>query len=97
MSTPPASYDDLSAVYLNCSLKRSSEKSHTQDLMDRSIAIMEGAGVSCETIRLADLDIAYGVYPDMTEHGWDTDAWPEVQDKVMAADILVIGTPIWLG
>ena len=97
MPTPPASYDDLSAVYLNCSLKRSSEKSHTQDLMDRSIAIMEGVGVRCDTIRLADLDIAYGVYPDMTEHGWDTDAWPEVQETVMAADMLVIGTPIWLG
>lgn len=97
MPTPPATYDDLSAVFLNCSLKKSSEKSHTQDLMDRSIAIMEGVGVTCESLRLADHDIAFGVYPDMTEHGWATDDWPAIQDKVMAANILVIGSPIWLG
>lgn len=90
-------YDDLSAVFLNCSLKPSREPSHTQRLMDVSKAIMETNGVTTQTLRLADLDIAPGVYPDMTEHGWDSDAWPDVQAKVMAADILVLGTPIWLG
>ncbi|MDV5825346.1 flavodoxin family protein [Sphingobium naphthae] len=90
-------YDDLSAVFLNGSLKRSSEPSHTQRLMDVSKAIMEANGVTTQTLRLADLDIAPGVYPDMTDHGWDRDDWPEVQEKVMAADILVLGTPIWLG
>lgn len=49
------------------------------------------------TIRAADLDIPPGVQPDMTEHGWDSDGWPAIQKQVMAADILVIGTPIWLG
>jgi multimeric flavodoxin WrbA len=33
----------------------------------------------------------------MTEHGWETDDWPSICERVMAADILVIGTPIWLG
>ncbi len=33
----------------------------------------------------------------MTEHGWDADDWPEIFEQVMAADILVLGTPIWLG
>ena len=33
----------------------------------------------------------------MTEHGWDRDEWPQIFDRVMAADILVLGTPIWLG
>ncbi len=90
-------YDDLSAIFLNCSLKPSREPSHTQRLMDVSNAIMEANGLTTQTLRLADLDIAPGVYPDMTEHGWESDAWPEVQAKVMAADILVLGTPIWLG
>ncbi|MDI1279775.1 flavodoxin family protein [Brevundimonas sp.] len=90
-------HDDLSAVFINTSLKRSSETSHTQTLMDVAIAIMEAQGVKTTTLRAADLDIPPGVQPDMTEHGWDSDGWPAVQKQVMAADILVIGTPIWLG
>ncbi len=99
MSKPPAAYDDLSAVFINCSLKRSKdgEASHTQRLMDTAAAIMTANGVKTSTLRAADLDIPPGVYPDMTEHGFETDGWPEVQKAVMAADILVIGTPIWLG
>lgn len=90
-------YDDLSAMFLNCSLKPSREPSHTQKLMDVSRAIMEANGMTTQTLRLADLDIAPGVYPDMTEHGWARDDWPDVQAKVMATDVLVLGTPIWLG
>jgi multimeric flavodoxin WrbA len=48
-------------------------------------------------IRAIDFDIAPGVWPDMTEHGWETDDWPSICARVMAADILVVGTPIWLG
>ncbi|MDP9412591.1 MAG: NAD(P)H-dependent oxidoreductase, partial [Pseudomonadota bacterium] len=90
-------YHDLRALFINCSLKRSTETSHTQLLMDLAISIMAEQGVATKTIRAADLDIPPGVYPDMTEHGWATDGWPGVQQQVMAADILVVGTPIWLG
>ena len=90
-------YDDLSAVFINTSLKRSREPSHTQMLMDVAIGIMEAQGVKTTTLRAADLDIPPGVQPDMTEHGWDSDGWPAVQKQVMDANILVIGTPIWLG
>ena len=48
-------------------------------------------------MRAIDHDIATGVYPDMTEHGWERDEWPEIFDKVMDADILVLLSPIWLG
>lgn len=92
-----AQYDDLTALFINCSLKRSGETSHTQRLMDVSAAIMRAQGVSVSTIRAADLDMPPGIYTDMTEYGWDTDGWPEVQKTIMAADILVVGTPIWLG
>jgi hypothetical protein len=59
-------YSDLSAVYINCALKRSPESSHTQGLGDRSIAIMEENGVVVETVRAIDHYIATGVWPDMT-------------------------------
>ncbi len=90
-------FSDLKALYINCTLKRSPDTSNTQGLMDLSIGVMEKNGVSVDSIRAADHDIAPGVYDDMTEHGWEKDEWPEILEKVMAADILVIGTPIWLG
>ncbi|MDQ3983343.1 MAG: flavodoxin family protein [Actinomycetota bacterium] len=88
---------DLRALYVNCTLKRSPEPSHTQLLFDRSIALMENQGVQVELIRAIDHDIAVGVWPDMTEHGWEVDEWPAIFERVMAADILVIASPIWLG
>ena len=90
-------FSDLSAVFINTSLKKSPERSHTQGLMDISGEIMRRQGVSVETFRAADHVIAPGVWPDMTEHGWDRDDWPEIFAKVIAAEILVLGTPIWLG
>jgi multimeric flavodoxin WrbA len=90
-------YDDLSALFINCTLKPSPQRSHTRLLIDTSVSIMREQGVQCEVVRAVDHDIAFGVQPDMTEHGWDDDDWPALQDKVMAADILVLATPIWLG
>ena len=90
-------YSDLSAVFINCTLKRTPEPSHTAGLMQVSKSIMESHGVTTEMIRLVDHDIAFGVYPDMREHGWARDDWPELWAKISRADILVVGTPIWLG
>jgi multimeric flavodoxin WrbA len=90
-------YRDLRALFINCTLKRSPERSNTEGLVDVSRQIMEKQGLEVEVIRAVDHDIATGVWPDMTEHGWETDAWPAIQQKVMAADILVIAGPIWLG
>ena len=90
-------FSDLKALFINCTLKRSPERSHTQGLIDISSKILEKNGVSVDVVRAVDHDIAYGVWPDMTEHGWETDAWPAILDKVMASDILVITSPIWLG
>ena len=90
-------YSDLRAMYVNCTLKRSPERSHTQGLIDRSVQIMRKHGVEVEVLRAVDHDIATGVYPDMTEHGWASDEWPEIHERVMASNILVICGPIWLG
>ena len=90
-------FDDLRALYINCTLKRSPELSHTQGLIDVSARIMAKHGVAVSHVRAVDHDIATGVWPDMTEHGWASDAWPGIQEQVMAADILVLAGPIWLG
>ena len=84
-------YSYLSALFVNCTLKRSPEVSNTQGLMDLSIEIMRRNGVAVESIRAIDHELATGVWPDMTEHGWERDEWPAIFERVMAADILVLG------
>ncbi len=90
-------FSDLSAVYVNCTLKHPSVASHTELLMGTSAEIMRKSGVSVEIIRATAHHLAFGVYPDMTEHGWERDDWPALWKTISAADILVVGTPIWLG
>ncbi len=90
-------FSNLKALFINCTLKRSPALSHTDGLVRIARAIMEKNGVDVQEIRAIDHDIATGVYPDMREHGWETDDWPELFKKVEAADILVLTTPIWLG
>ena len=90
-------YSDLSAFFINCTLKRSPETSNTEGLARISMDIMRANGVQVDSIRAIDHDIATGVWPDMTEHGWDRDEWPEISERVMNADILVLLSPIWLG
>lgn len=65
----PWAFSHLRALFLNCTLKPSPERSHTSGLIDVSRAIMEGNGTRTEVIRPVDHEIAFGVWPDMTEHG----------------------------
>lgn len=90
-------FSGLKAIYLNGTLTKSPAISNTNGLIDVSRKIMEKHGVRTEVIRAVDHNIAPGVYPDMTEQGWDEDEWPAIQAKVMEADILVVAGPIWLG
>ncbi len=90
-------FSGLSALFVNCTLKASPRQSHTRGLMDVSREILEANDVEVEVIRAVDLHLAPGVYPDMTEHGAERDDWPGVYERVMASDILVLGSPIWLG
>lgn len=84
-------------MFVNGTLKPSPAISHTQGLMDVSRAILEANGVEVEVIRASDHELAPGVQPDMTEHGATRDDWPKLWPRIDAADILVLGTPIWLG
>ena len=55
--------------------------------------MLEGLEVDCETVRVVDHDVRFGVSSDEG----DGDEWPPILEKVLGADILVIGTPIWFG
>ena len=90
-------FSNLKATFVNCTLKKSPGISHTATLMDVAKGIMQKENVAVDEIRLVDHTVANGVYPDMTEHGWDTDEWPALFERIFAADILIVGTPIWLG
>jgi len=96
-STSRWDFSDLRALFVNCTLKPSPGVSNTQGLVDISVAILEANGVTVDQIRAADHDLPPGVYPDMRDHGFTTDDWPELFTRVQSADILVLASPIWLG
>ena len=97
MTDGKQTFAGLKALFINTSLKKDGSKSHTRLLMGASADIMDKNGVDVEHLHLLDYQVPPGIFPDMTEHGWDSDDWPNLWDKVKAADILVVGTPIWLG
>ncbi len=84
---------ELRALFLNCTLKPSPTTSNTQALIDKVAALMERQGVVTETVRISDEHGGTGISSDLGPG----DGWPPVLDKVKACDILIIGTPIWLG
>ena len=90
-------FSDLKALTINCTLKPSPGGSHTDKLLGVAEAILVRNQLALEQVRLVDHTIAPGVYPDMTEQGAERDDWPAIWKKVEAADILIVGTPIWLG
>ena len=85
----------LTAIALNCSLKgRAGEDSSTDKMIGLVAAALAKHDVRfAETIRLADHDVKPGVVSD----AGDGDAWPDIRRRILAADILIFGTPIWLG
>jgi multimeric flavodoxin WrbA len=91
-------YSDLRAVFLNGTLKPSPQISHTEGLIGISKHILDRLSVRTDLVRTVDHTIPPGVYPDMREHGWPTDDFPNLYRTLIApADIVVLATPIWLG
>jgi len=85
----------LKAIALNATLKssRGNEQSSTARLLTLVTEELEKYDVSSETIRLAD----YNIKPGVTSDEGDGDDWPGIRAKILDADILIVGTPIWLG
>jgi multimeric flavodoxin WrbA len=94
----PGRFDDLRAVVFNGTLKRSPEPSQTDGLLAIARGIMERLGVTVEEIRTVDHVIPPGVWPDMREHGYERDDFPDLYERFVApADIVILAGPIWLG
>jgi multimeric flavodoxin WrbA len=88
--TEPAS---LRALALVCSLKASPAPS-SSDLMARQVLAELGRhGVTGNVVRVVDHDVKPGVEVDMGQG----DAWPAIREQLMAADILIVATPTWVG
>lgn len=85
----------LSAVAINCTLKKSSnEPSSTDSMIGVIVDALTPHDVEVnDTIRVAD----YNVVPGVTSNEGDGDAWPDLRRRILSADILIFGTPIWLG
>lgn len=89
MTTPAG----LHALALVCSLKRSPDESSSGLMAEQVCENLGALGVTTEILRCADYVIEPGVEADMG----NGDEWPKIREKVLAADILLISTPVWLG
>jgi multimeric flavodoxin WrbA len=85
--------DALAAVALNCTLKPGGEPSSTDRMLELVIEQLATHGITTTSFRVVDEDVRFGVTSD--EGGGD--GWPRILEAIMAARILVVGTPIWLG
>ena len=84
----------IKALVLNCSLKDSTQKSNTRALINEIVKIFDENRVETEVLRMADYTIGFGVTHEAVN---EKDQWPEIFEKVKEADILLLGSPIWLG
>ena len=83
----------MRAIAINCTLKRSPERSNTDALLDIVLGALVREGVETDTIRAVDHVIAPGVSSDEG----DGDEWPALRERILAAEILVMASPTWLG
>ncbi|MEW1810294.1 NAD(P)H-dependent oxidoreductase [Pseudarthrobacter phenanthrenivorans] len=84
---------DLSALALVCTLTPSPDPSSSELMAQHILDELEGHGVATESLRIVDYDVKRGVQVDMG----NGDEWPAIREKILAADILVLSTPIWMG
>ncbi len=84
----------MKALALNCTLKRSPEDSNTEALTDVVLYRLTELGAETEQLRVVDYAVEPGV---VSEPVTDADGWPGIRQKIVAADILILATPIWVG
>ncbi|VXB96221.1 Multimeric flavodoxin WrbA [Arthrobacter sp. 9AX] len=84
---------DLTALALICSLTPSPAPSSSELMAQHVLKELEDHGAATSSLRVVDHNVMPGVQVDMG----DGDAWPGIREQILAADILVIATPIWMG
>jgi multimeric flavodoxin WrbA len=84
----------MHALCLVATLKRSPEPSNAESLAQVVLDALRAEGVTTSTVRLADHQIDPGV---VSEQVTDGDEWPAIHEQVVAADILIMATPTWMG
>lgn len=85
--------DSLKALALTCSLKASPEVSSTDILTNQVLDELKSHNVVSELQRVVDFNILPGVEADMGKG----DDWPKLRAKMLESDILILGTPTWMG
>lgn len=83
----------MRALILNCTLKPSPETSNTEALARVVIEALEADGIDTELLRVVDHEVKPGVSSDEG----DGDGWPAIHDKIIAAEILIVAAPTWIG
>ncbi len=84
---------NLTALALNCTLKRHQASSSTDTILAEVLEELKSHGVVGQIVRVVDHDIKAGVKSDEGEG----DEWPNLLEQIKLCDILVLGTPVWLG
>ncbi|MDQ4142226.1 MAG: NAD(P)H-dependent oxidoreductase [Actinomycetota bacterium] len=84
---------ELTAFALNCSLKPSPASSSSELLLSQVLTELSEHGVTGSMERVVDHSVKFGVTSDEGKG----DDWPALRSKVLAADIFILGTPIWIG
>ncbi|MGK3647182.1 flavodoxin family protein [Pseudarthrobacter enclensis] len=84
---------DLSALALVCTLTPLPDPSSSEVMARHILDEFEDHGVRTSSLRVVDYEVKRGVQVDMG----DGDQWPVIRDRILAADILVLATPIWMG
>jgi multimeric flavodoxin WrbA len=83
----------LRALALCCTLKKSPAPSSSELIAREILTALADYDVNGDLVRVVDHDVRFGV---STDEG-DGDAWPQLREQLLAADIFVVTTPIWLG
>lgn len=83
----------MNALVLNATLKRAPEPSNTEALARVVMAALGAQGVTATLERVLD----YNVLPGVTNDEGEGDEWPQLLEKILAADILIVASPTWVG
>lgn len=84
---------ELSVLGLVCTLKAGDAPSSSELLAQQVLDAFTEHDATGTLVRVVNHNVEFGV--SKKEH--DDDEWPEIRARMLAADVLLIATPIWLG